>query len=188
MATMFPVGQLAFGPGFKDFDKFFVGFDDHVNRLTRINEEAAKTSNNYPPYNIKKTGANSYIIELAVAGFDRSDIDIEVEGDKLIVRGNPAPPPPEEYVYTSEFFVQRAAFQAAKKMNESDATKSTVDESALYKTPEYVFKGIAERAFTRSFSLLGNIKVEAADLKNGMLSIYLMGQEEVIKKIRIAIE
>jgi HSP20 family molecular chaperone IbpA len=36
--------------------------------------------------------------------------------------------------------------------------------------------------------LLGNIKVEAADLKNGMLRIYLMGQEEVSKKIRIAIE
>ena len=152
MATMFPVGQLAFGPGFKDFDKFFVGFDDHVNRLTRINEEASKTSNNYPPYNIKKTGANSYIIELAVAGFDRSDIDIEVEGDKLIVRGN--------------------------------VTPTTADS---YQPHEYVFKGIAERAFTRSFSLLGNIEVEAADLKNGMLSIHLMGQEEVNKKIRIAI-
>jgi molecular chaperone IbpA len=152
MGTLFPVGQLAFGPGFKDFDKFFVGFDDHVNRLTRINEEAAKTSNNYPPYNIKKTGANSYIIELAVAGFDRSDIDIEVEGDKLIVRGNVTPTTTE------------------------------------YNPHEYVFKGIAERAFTRSFSLLGNIKVESADLKNGMLRIYLMGQEEVSKKIRIAIE
>ena len=123
MGNLFPVGQLAFGPGFKDFDKFFVGFDDHVNRLTRINEEAAKTSNNYPPYNIKKTGANSYIIELAVAGFDRSDIDIEVEGDKLIVRGNVTP------------------------------------TTAEYNPHEYVFKGIAERAFTRSFSLLGNIKV-----------------------------
>lgn len=155
MGNLFPVGQIAFGPGFKGFDKFFVGFDDHINRLTRINEEAAKNSNNYPPYNIKKTGDNSYIIELAVAGFDRSDIDIEVDGDKLIVRGNVSP---------------------------------TASDSYHPPEPEYVFRGIAERGFTRSFSLLGNIKVEAADLKNGMLKIYLLGKEEVSKKIKISVE
>ena len=38
----------------KDFDKFFVGFDDTFNRLSKMHDDFTKTIPNYPPCNIKK--------------------------------------------------------------------------------------------------------------------------------------
>ena len=124
-----------FGPGFKDFDKFFVGFDDQLGKMQKFHDEIAKNIPNYPPYNIKKTGDNSYTIELAVAGFGQADIDIELADGKLIVRGNAS--------------------------NESDDSEN------------FLFKGIANRAFTRSFVLNDEIVVNDAEMINGMLKIAL---------------
>lgn len=72
----------------KDFDKFFVGFDDQFNRLAKIHDDITKNIPNYPPYNIKKVDDTRYVIELAVAGFSKSEIEIEFVDDKLIVKGN----------------------------------------------------------------------------------------------------
>lgn len=77
-----------FGPGFKDFDKLFVGFDDTYNRITKLHDDLTKNIPNYPPYNIKKVDDNRYVIEIAVAGFSKSEIEVEFADDKLIVRGN----------------------------------------------------------------------------------------------------
>ena len=77
-----------FGPGFKDYDKFFVGFDDQFNRLAKMHDDLTKNIPNYPPYNIKKTGDNTYVIELAVAGFARQDIEIELADGKMLIKGN----------------------------------------------------------------------------------------------------
>jgi molecular chaperone IbpA len=75
---------------FKDFDKFYVGFDDQYSKLAKLHTDMSKNIPNYPPYNIKKTGENTYVIELACAGFSKSQIEIELDGDKLYVRGNSA--------------------------------------------------------------------------------------------------
>jgi len=72
----------------KDIDKFFVGFDDQFTRMAKLHDDLTKNIPNYPPYNIKKTGDNTYVIELAVAGFAKQDIEIEFAEDKLIVKGN----------------------------------------------------------------------------------------------------
>lgn len=77
-----------FGPGFKDFDKFFVGFDDQFNKIAKIHDDLTKNIPNYPPYNIKKTGDNTYVIELAVAGFAKQDIEIELADGKMLIKGN----------------------------------------------------------------------------------------------------
>ena len=77
-----------FGPGFKDFDKFFVGYDDQINRMTKLHDDLTKNIPNYPPYNIRKNSENSYTIELAVAGFGESEIDITIDGGKLVIKGN----------------------------------------------------------------------------------------------------
>ena len=119
---------------FKDLDKFFVGFDDQFNRMQKLHEDLTKNIPNYPPYNIRKTGDNTYTIEMAVAGFGQSEIDIEIDGGKLIVRGN---------------------------------------VSAENEANDYVFKGIANRAFTRSFAIDDQIEVKDAELFNGMLKIAL---------------
>ena len=41
-----------------------------------------------PPYNIRKVSDDQYTIELAVAGFDEKDIDVEVAGENLTISGN----------------------------------------------------------------------------------------------------
>lgn len=72
----------------KDFDKHFVGFDEQFSRMTKLHEDLTKNIPNYPPYNIKKTGDSTYVIELAVAGFAKQDIEIELDGGKMVVKGN----------------------------------------------------------------------------------------------------
>ena len=65
-----------------------VGFDrllDAFNDLEKSVTEAKTTT--YPPYNILKLGEHDYAIEIAVAGFNTSEIDITVENNKLTVTG-----------------------------------------------------------------------------------------------------
>jgi molecular chaperone IbpA len=65
--------------------KFGIGFDNMFDSC-RLTEHQG----NYPPYNIIKLSANLFKIELAVAGFTESEIEIEVEKNKLMIRGNKA--------------------------------------------------------------------------------------------------
>lgn len=73
---------------FKDFDRFFVGFEPQMTQMQKLHDELTKNIPNYPPYNIKKVDDNNYTIEIAVAGFGQTDIDIEIDGGKLVVKGN----------------------------------------------------------------------------------------------------
>lgn len=72
---------------FKDFDKVFVGFDEQFERFQTLHDDLTKNIPNYPPFNVRKNG-NTYTIELAVAGFAQNEIDITIDGGKLIVKGN----------------------------------------------------------------------------------------------------
>jgi len=72
----------------KDFGKFGVGFDDLFDRISEFHDNVAKNIPNYPPYNIKKIEDNKYVIEMAVAGFGKQDIEITTEDDKLVIKGN----------------------------------------------------------------------------------------------------
>ena len=61
-----------------------VGFDRLADLLDSASTEAAT---GYPPYNIERTGENSYRIEIAVAGFKADDLAIEVKENLLTVQG-----------------------------------------------------------------------------------------------------
>ena len=63
----------------------FVGFDHLFNEL---DPTARHANDHYPPHNILKTGENDYLIELAVAGFKRDELTIEVKDRTLTVMGN----------------------------------------------------------------------------------------------------
>jgi len=119
---------------FKDFDKFYVGFDDQYNRLSKIHDDLTKNIPNYPPYNIKKVGDNTYVVEIAVAGFARQDIEIELANNTMVIKGN---------------------------------TSTDEDDN------NFLFKGIANRNFTRSFTLDEQIEVKDAEMLNGMLKVFL---------------
>lgn len=73
---------------FKDFDRFFVGFDKVAEKLSKVAEQSVKLAQNYPPFNVKKVDENKYAIEIAVAGFAKQDIDVELANGTLIVKGN----------------------------------------------------------------------------------------------------
>ncbi len=147
--THTPIPAIFGGAGFKDFDKFFVGFDDQYRRLAKIHDDVTKNIPNYPPYNIRKTGDNTYVIEIAVAGFDKREIDIEIEGGKLVVKGNLA------FTDTEDNFL---------------------------------FKGIATRAFTRAFVIDDQFEVKDASLIKGLLKIALeriIPEHKKAKKIEV---
>ncbi len=68
-------------------DMFTVGFGDMQKRLLEATENLAKSVPGWPPYNIAKVDENKYVIEVAVAGFGRSDLEIELQDNKLLIRG-----------------------------------------------------------------------------------------------------
>lgn len=72
------------------FNKFFVGSDKFAERIAETVNYISNTAANstYPPFNLKKTDDNVYVIELAVAGFGKQDIEMTLEENKLIVKGS----------------------------------------------------------------------------------------------------
>ena len=69
-----------------DFAPLFrtaIGFD----RLARLVDAAAASDASYPPYNIEKTGEDSYRLTMAVAGFGPDDIEITAKDNTLLVSG-----------------------------------------------------------------------------------------------------
>ena len=66
---------------------FSVGFDSVFEEFDRM-LGSSEFNSNYPPYNIKKVKENEYKIEVALAGFDKKDIEIELKESILTVRNN----------------------------------------------------------------------------------------------------
>ena len=118
-----------------DFSPLFrstIGFD----RLQRLADAATRVDGaapSYPPYNIEKTGEDTYRLTMAVAGFSQEDLDIVVHENALVVAG-----------------------------------KSKKDEET-----NYLYRGIARRAFERRFQLADHIKVAGASLDHGLLHVEL---------------
>jgi molecular chaperone IbpA len=123
-----------------------IGFEPIFDKLAEIGSSMPKIPT-YPPYNIKKIDETKYVIEIAVAGFGRQDLEIEILDGKLTIKGS---------------------------MSSEDA--------------DYIHKGIADRAFTRQFTLADTVEVKNADLINGMLKIWLerfIPEDKKPKKINI---
>ena len=65
---------------------FSVGFDSIFDEFDRMLESTERYSTNYPPYNIKKVNDTDYRIEVALAGYDKDDIEVELKDSALTVR------------------------------------------------------------------------------------------------------
>ena len=64
-------------------DPFFIGFDRMIDRM----REQTPGQTNYPPYNIVKTDENFYELQLAIAGFNKDDLDVELKDGTLTIEG-----------------------------------------------------------------------------------------------------
>ncbi|EJC75283.1 Hsp20 family protein [Rhizobium hidalgonense] len=124
-----------------------VGFDRVFNLLE--NAQRARSISDWPPYDIFKTGDDSYRIAIAVAGFSREDLDITFQSNLLTVTG---------------------------KKQEASAEG-------------FLHRGIAGRPFEHRFELADHVRVNEADLSNGLLSIELVREiPEALKPRKISIQ
>ena len=74
-----------FHDNFNKLTPYAVGYErifDHLSRYVDNNT----TSTGFPPYNIRKEGDYNYVIEMALAGFGKKDIEVEVAEGTLSVR------------------------------------------------------------------------------------------------------
>ena len=122
---------------FNSLRPFSIGFDDMCDQFDSMLGNGGMTmQSNYPPYNIRKTGKDNYSIEVALAGFNKKDVEVEFEDNILTVR--------------------------TKQLNKSE------DQNV---NGEIIHKGISQRQFARSFTIADDVKVNGAELKDGLLTI-----------------
>ena len=117
-----------------DLRPFSVGFDDLFDHFNNTLEYTVKQQTSYPPYNINKIDDLNYQIEMALAGFNRNDIEIKSALSQLTI----------------------------KSVENDDKEEK-----------ETLHRGISKRKFSRTFTLAEDIKVNGAELKDGMLLIEL---------------
>jgi molecular chaperone IbpA len=75
-------------------DPFFIGFERLTNRLST----AHTNSNGFPPYNVRKVDEDTFVVELAVAGYNKESISITEHEGTLEIKGE-RPEDQEEYVH-----------------------------------------------------------------------------------------
>lgn len=85
-------GNYTFNSFFND--PFFIGFDALANRLT----SAHTNTNGFPPYNVRKIDEDTFVVELAVAGYNKNSIDITEHEGTLTIKGE-RPEDVEEYLH-----------------------------------------------------------------------------------------
>jgi len=122
---------------FNSLRPFSIGFDNMFDQFeSLLGDGGLSTQPNYPPYNIRKAGKDKYAIEVAVAGFNKDDVEVEYEDNLLTVK--------------------------TKKVDK--AVEKDMDG-------EIIHRGISQRSFSRSFTIADDIKVEGAEIKDGLLTI-----------------
>ena len=73
---------------FNNLRPITVGFDDMFDHFEHMMDDSffRGSVTNFPPYNIVKTGENTYDVELALAGFNKKDIEVEYKENLLTVK------------------------------------------------------------------------------------------------------
>ncbi len=130
---------------FNSLRPFSIGFDDMFDQFeSMLGNGSLAVQSNYPPYNIRKAGKDKYAIEVAVAGFNKDDVEVEYEDNLLTVKTK----------------------QVKKSEKNSD---------------EVIHRGISQRSFARSFTIADDVKVNGANMKDGLLTISC---EKIIPEIK----
>ena len=73
-----------------DLNPFYrnaIGVDQLFNRIVNQIDQHSNDATNYPPYNIIKTGEDTFEVQVAIAGFNEGEVNVEVRDNNLIVTG-----------------------------------------------------------------------------------------------------
>ena len=89
---------LTLHDNFHKLTPYAVGFDRMFDNLTRYMDNNVQ-STGFPPYNIQKGGDYTYTIEMALAGFSKDDIEVEVADGTLSVRSDKKEEPKDDFTY-----------------------------------------------------------------------------------------
>lgn len=140
--------QNVFGPALASF----LGFDPLFSKIEHLLESQTAVPNRYPPLNLYKDNDGGYSIEMALAGFKKSDIRIEHDkkNSTLIVSGD----------------------TARKTETNGDGSTST-DVTVQQPQRLAIHQSIATRRFVRTFTLSEDLEVQDANLEDGLLTIKL---------------
>lgn len=90
---------------FNSIDNFYrpstLGFERIFNDVEKMIENLGKpVQPTYPPHNIVKVDSNRYVVELAIAGFTKKDVEITVDNGNLVIKGSRIEPDSTiEYLY-----------------------------------------------------------------------------------------
>ena len=107
-----------------------IGMHDYLNRVFDLHE----TTTNYPPYNLVEVSNVESLLEIALAGFKKKEVNVYTQDGKLFVEGQ-------------------------REDTESEKT--------------YVHRGMAQRSFTRTWTLAEETEVRSVEFEDGLLSITL---------------
>ena len=107
-----------------------IGMNDYLNRVFDLHE----TTTNYPPYNLIEVSNVESLLEIALAGFKKKEVNVYTQDGKLFVEGQ-------------------------REDAESEKT--------------YVHRGMAQRSFTRTWTLAEETEVRSVVFEDGLLSITL---------------
>jgi molecular chaperone IbpA len=84
----YPESGLSLANFFPNFESWAVGFDRPMRLLDEMSNALMGRNTSFPPYNIKQVGDDRYQIEMAVAGFSKQDLKIELANNQLTVEGS----------------------------------------------------------------------------------------------------
>lgn len=73
---------------FPNLESWAVGFDRPMRLLDEMSNALMGRNTSFPPYNIKQVGNDRYQIEMAVAGFTKKDLKIELHNNQLTIEGS----------------------------------------------------------------------------------------------------
>ena len=131
-----------------------VGFDDVFDHFESMFDYDMVNVSNYPPYNIVKTGSNKFDIEVALAGFNKKDIDVTSENGMLTIES-----------------------KVKSVVNDSVGADAKKDEKMVH-------KGISKRYFKKSFTIADDVEIKGAELKDGMLRVSMEKIVPEAKKLK----
>ena len=89
---------LSLFDNFNQLTPYAVGYDRVFDQLQKYVQNNVQSSG-FPPYNIQKGGDYNYTIEIALAGFSKDDIEVEVAENTLSVRSDKKAEPTDEFTY-----------------------------------------------------------------------------------------
>jgi len=132
-------------------DPFFIGWDRQFKDL----EKVMHNSTNYPPYNLAQVGEDSYMIELALAGFKREDIKVEQEKNVLTIKGSSEDENETTYIHKG---IGARSFTRTFSLSEFMEVAGVAMIDGILKV--FIVRNVPEEAKPKTFEILDSFTPE----------------------------